>query len=94
MDTFQALRPKASASLTKSGFWNSLWERFPLKRRFCHWRTMPRQLSSMMMMLASMLYSDRVASSWTFIMKPPSPEMAQTSRSGAASLAPIAAGTP
>ena len=44
--------------------------------------------------LMGMLFSVQVASSWLVIWKQPSPSMSQTGRSGAASLTPMATGTP
>ena len=43
--------------------------------------------------LIGMSFSVQVASSWLVIWKHPSPSIAQTTRSGSATLAPMAAGT-
>ena len=54
---------------------------------------MPSELLLMIATLIGMLLMTQVASSWLVIWKQPSPSMAQTVRSGSATLAPMAAGT-
>ena len=59
----------------------------------CHWRIIPSFLLSNSAILTGMRSWTRVISSWNVIWKPPSPVIAQVSRSGRPSAAPIAAGT-
>ena len=59
----------------------------------CHCRIIPSFLLSSRAILTGIRSATRVISSWKVIWKPPSPVIAQVSRSGRPSAAPIAAGT-
>ena len=59
----------------------------------CHWRIIPSFLLSSRAIFTGILSWTRVISSWNVIWKPPSPVIAQVSRSGPPRAAPIAAGT-
>src|SRR6266536_746762 len=59
----------------------------------CHWRIMPSFLLSKSAILTGMRSWTSVISSWNVIWKPPSPVIAQVSRSGRPRAAPMAAGT-
>jgi hypothetical protein len=60
----------------------------------CHWRIIPRRRLLRTAIRTGIWSWTRVASSCIVIWKPPSPTIAQVSRSGAPSAAPMAAGTP
>ena len=88
----QAGIPKASASLTKSGFVKSVpkWRPNFLS---CFQTIEPNWEFSQMTLTIGVFSRTAVSSSWTFIRKPPSPLTVTTRRPGCTSLAAIAVGS-